>query len=269
MVNVLGFFKRKQKGQGIVEYALLLAFVVGIAMMLNGANLGGAIKGVFDDVAAVLSGEEKIDFAAWSKKGKNQLHDYENDKDIIDDALRVKADQQTLANIGTYFIDKTRDQVKAALNNNDAASDEVLLVDYQDYSEKPENQTGDFDVHKGTDNTKGRVFNWMQGDYGENGYNNAYNFDSGTRYFLSNELIDHRDAAALAQTDNNGWGNNRSIRVKLTYENDTVVGAQVRVNRGARSSTGSEKGSHFYEYDITVNQDKSWSQTERGKTGRY
>ena len=35
----------KQKGQGIVEYALLLAFVVGIAMMLNGANLGGAVKG--------------------------------------------------------------------------------------------------------------------------------------------------------------------------------------------------------------------------------
>ena len=39
--NILEFFKRKQKGQGIVEYALLLAFVVGIAMMLNGANLGG------------------------------------------------------------------------------------------------------------------------------------------------------------------------------------------------------------------------------------
>ena len=50
--NILEFFKRKQKGQGIVEYALLLAFVVGIAMMLNGANLGGAVKGVFDDVAS-------------------------------------------------------------------------------------------------------------------------------------------------------------------------------------------------------------------------
>ena len=45
----------KRKGQGIVEYALLLAFVVGIAMMLNGADLGGAIKGVFDDAAAVLA----------------------------------------------------------------------------------------------------------------------------------------------------------------------------------------------------------------------
>ena len=26
----------EQKGQGIIEYALLLAFVVGIAMLLNG-----------------------------------------------------------------------------------------------------------------------------------------------------------------------------------------------------------------------------------------
>ena len=49
-----------EKGQGIVEYALILAFVVGIGMMLNGSNLGGAVIGVFDDVAAVLSGEVKI-----------------------------------------------------------------------------------------------------------------------------------------------------------------------------------------------------------------
>lgn len=40
----------KQKGQGIVEYALILAFVVGIAIMLNGSNISGAVKGVFEDV---------------------------------------------------------------------------------------------------------------------------------------------------------------------------------------------------------------------------
>lgn len=47
----------KQKGQGIIEYALILAFVVGIGMMLRGANLGSAVIGVFDDVAAFLGGE--------------------------------------------------------------------------------------------------------------------------------------------------------------------------------------------------------------------
>ena len=41
-----------------MEYALLLAFVVGIAMMLNGANLGSAVAGVYDNVANVLFGSE-------------------------------------------------------------------------------------------------------------------------------------------------------------------------------------------------------------------
>ena len=58
MVKAVSYLKQKQKGQGIVEYALLLAFVVGIAMMLNGANLGSAIKGVYEDVANVLFGSE-------------------------------------------------------------------------------------------------------------------------------------------------------------------------------------------------------------------
>jgi len=30
-------------------------------MMLNGTNLGGAVKGVFDDVAMVLAGGEEFD----------------------------------------------------------------------------------------------------------------------------------------------------------------------------------------------------------------
>lgn len=48
----------KEKGQGIIEYALILAFVVGIGMMLSGSNLGGSVKSVFDDVANVLLGPE-------------------------------------------------------------------------------------------------------------------------------------------------------------------------------------------------------------------
>lgn len=43
----------KGKGQGIVEYALLLAFVVGIAVWALGsdAGLGDAIKTNFSDTA--------------------------------------------------------------------------------------------------------------------------------------------------------------------------------------------------------------------------
>ncbi|MBQ6744029.1 MAG: hypothetical protein IJR05_04675 [Acidaminococcaceae bacterium] len=45
----------KEKGQGIVEYALLLSFIVGIAMMLQGGGLGNAVKGVFDNTAELLA----------------------------------------------------------------------------------------------------------------------------------------------------------------------------------------------------------------------
>lgn len=45
-----------KKGQGIVEYALLLAFIVGIAVALQGVGLKDAVVGVFDDVAMVLAG---------------------------------------------------------------------------------------------------------------------------------------------------------------------------------------------------------------------
>ena len=61
----------KQKGQGIIEYALLLSFVVGIAMLLNGSNIGGAVKGVFDDVVTVFS--DVKDYASALMKSDSQL----------------------------------------------------------------------------------------------------------------------------------------------------------------------------------------------------
>lgn len=54
MVAILDYLHKK--GQGIIEYALILSFVVGIGMMLNGSNLSGAVKSTFDSVASLLSG---------------------------------------------------------------------------------------------------------------------------------------------------------------------------------------------------------------------
>ena len=47
---------KSEKGQGIVEYALLLAFVVAVAgFALQDGTLGEAIKKVFDNTAQELS----------------------------------------------------------------------------------------------------------------------------------------------------------------------------------------------------------------------
>ena len=88
-----------KKGQGIVEYALLLAFVVGIGMMLNGANLGGAIKGVFEDVAIAIEGNK---YAPYFKKWHDKTADW-----LFDNATqeeRLAADQEALARIARAFI---------------------------------------------------------------------------------------------------------------------------------------------------------------------
>ena len=46
----------KQKGQGMVEYALILAFVVGIAAFLVGnSDIGNAIQQTFQNVTNTLN----------------------------------------------------------------------------------------------------------------------------------------------------------------------------------------------------------------------
>ena len=77
-----------RKGQGLTEYVLLLAFIAGLAMMLSGANLGGTVKGVVNDLAALLGGEKKTYagyYKEWSKLSAAELVK-------IDNAQRVQAD---------------------------------------------------------------------------------------------------------------------------------------------------------------------------------
>ena len=59
MFTILYHLKNRylsQKAQGIVEYALILAFVVAIAIFITNSNGGlkGAIQGLFNDTAEQL-----------------------------------------------------------------------------------------------------------------------------------------------------------------------------------------------------------------------
>lgn len=86
-----------KKGQGIVEYAILLAFIVGLSVMLQGVGIKDAVAGVFGDVAAVLAGNQedlsspegrqKHDIAAMKKIGEGLTSVFkhkENKKDEFD-----------------------------------------------------------------------------------------------------------------------------------------------------------------------------------------
>ena len=47
--------KLSQKGQGMVEYALIIAFVAGIAAVALNSDLGNAIKGAFGSATDAIS----------------------------------------------------------------------------------------------------------------------------------------------------------------------------------------------------------------------
>lgn len=63
MFTILEHLKNRymsQKAQGIVEYALILAFVVVVALVLtNAGGLGDAIKGIFGVTASTLDDAKK------------------------------------------------------------------------------------------------------------------------------------------------------------------------------------------------------------------
>lgn len=121
MFNFLLDLKRKQKGQGIVEYALLLAFVVGIAMMLNSANLGGAVRDKFDDVVIALEGNK---YAPYFKKWHDKTSAWLSENASAEE--RLQADQEALARIARAFIGLDEDKVgdlieKLSLNKGNKA----------------------------------------------------------------------------------------------------------------------------------------------------
>lgn len=269
-----------RKGQGIVEYAILLAVIVGLAVFLNDGSIGSAVQGSFDNVVALFRGEDvqgkgQSGYVALNKRGKNQLHDYTTGQDLVDDKLRIEADQQSLANIAGFFMGKTKAEVKAAIGADGTNTQGTLLLDYRDWTEEGGNTNGDIKTGL-NDNTKWstpvdatnqRIYNWMQGDYGANGYNSDYDYDAGTRYLVSNYMINPNEATP--QGENAKWIDNRSVRVVLTYDsNGQVSESRAYITRGERGTDNSG----IRELDVKMSYDSNgnttWRQTTEG-TGYY
>lgn len=266
----------KQKAQGIVEYALLLAFVVGIAMILNGGDLGGAVKGVFDGTSSSIEKNDPRRIAA------------ENDR-----KARLAADQNALVNLASFFIGKTRDEMRDLLNGNplkrDANGDPVQKTDKKGnpvYDKKGNpvyiredgssytglndgtNYTGspigwfvstDTGMHFITkeltsdgvytfssgDNaytrpTQDQVFNWVQGDYGEGGsYNLSY--DSTYRYLVSDYPSSQFERTDLTyKTDPLVGGN--GVKMRVQYKNNVVTGVKLAVDQGSQKKENGSAG---------------------------
>jgi len=101
-----------QKGQGLVEFALILAFCVGIGVAAREAGFAEAISNLFDsgekteDVAAAIGGPlaaERLTYgkylAKWGRKTSEELA-------AINNQERITGDQRGLVAIAQNFLGK-------------------------------------------------------------------------------------------------------------------------------------------------------------------
>ena len=102
-----------EKGQGLIEYVLVIAFIAGIALLMFGGNLQDTMMATVthtNKVFASLFGEKTYSdyFHEWRKTPLNELSQ-------IDENERLNADQQALAILARVFMDMTASQVNTKM----------------------------------------------------------------------------------------------------------------------------------------------------------
>ena len=242
----------KEKGQGLTEYVLILAFIAGIAFMIFGGNgsLKGTVAGTLTETVRILAGlfDEEPDWGHLAVNATNF-----NDSNQSD---RLKKDQKALENIARFFLTKTKGEVQDLLNikNTDgtvlttgnAATDKVTLgwlvqnnqggMDF--VFDNTETNGGTVkSIHANLNPEKAHFYNWVQGDYGNNGtYSDVK--DDKNKYFVSDYPLQ------------NGWTHDsyeraNGVRLVLQYgdkpsggtESDRpVVAAKIAIDPGSQNS---------------------------------
>lgn len=107
---------KTEKGQGLTEYVLILAFIAGIAMlMFNGNSLDVSVKDTYDKINKVvrsLGGEN-----AYAQR-TSKWRQYKNDDELRANTTpeeRLKSDQDLLISIGNMFLGEKLSDVEKML----------------------------------------------------------------------------------------------------------------------------------------------------------
>ena len=119
-----------EKGQGLTEYVLILAFIAGIAFVMFGdsASLKGTVVKTFTKAVDTIAGlfDENYGYVTASQ---NYLTYFSQWRDLKSDSLsgisneeRLKADQEGLALIASQFLSLDQNQVQALMAGPDGYS---------------------------------------------------------------------------------------------------------------------------------------------------
>lgn len=245
----------REKGQGLTEYVLILAFIAGIAIAMFGSSdsLKNTVVNTATETVRILAGlfGDKTD---W---GHMDVSKFNSDNQ----GERLAADQSSLENLASFFIGKTETEIRALLTDgiNHTNGQEVLLGWFVS------NDTGNHFIVKDLKSdggeyafsssivrpTNDQVFNWMLGDYGENG-NYKYSYDSTNNYLVSDYPLGQYNNSNLqwssVATYEPPKGGN-GVKISLTFDkaggnnnkdNWKVTGATVKIDgKSANDPNGS------------------------------
>lgn len=250
----------REKGQGLTEYVLILAFIAGIAIAMFGSSdsLKNTVVNTATETVRILAGlfSDKTDWGHMDVSKFNADNQGE----------RLAADQSSLENFASFFIGKTETEIRALLTDgiNHTNGQEVLLGWFVS------NDTGNHFIVKDLKSdggeyafsssivrpTNDQVFNWMLGDYGENG-NYKYSYDSTNNYLVSDYPLGQYNNSSLQWSSSATFepptGGN-GVKISLTFDktgnkdNWKVTGATVKIDGKSANVPNGSKG-----LTVTVN----------------
>ena len=214
----------REKGQGLTEYVLILAFIAGIAIAMFGSSdsLKNTVVNTATETVRILAGlfSDKTDWGHMDVSKFNADNQGE----------RLAEDQSSLENLANFFVGKPEAEIRLLFTNPEIShtgGQDVLLgwvisTDTGNHflAKNLKSDGGAYTFENGTTRpTSDYIFNWMLGDYGENG-NYKYSYDDTNNYLVSNYPIGQYNNSNL-QFSTDGWepktGGN-GIKLSLTFD---------------------------------------------------
>lgn len=220
----------RDKGQGLTEYVLILAFIAGIAIVMFGGNgnLKDTLVSTVTETNRLLSGlfSDKTDWGHMDVSKFNADNQGE----------RLAADQASLEKLATFFIGKTEEEIRPLLTDGimHTSGQEVLLGWFistdtgNHFLTKDLKSDGGAYTFKNGENetirsTNDQVFNWMLGDYGKDGIY-KYSYDDTNNYLVSDYPISQYNNSNL-QFSKDRWEPNtggNGVKISLTFDKTGV-----------------------------------------------
>ncbi|HCB92848.1 MAG TPA: hypothetical protein DEP57_03415 [Selenomonas sp.] len=245
-----------QKGRGVAEYALIIAFVLGLGFILSSVGIKDSIKGVFAQAVAYLKGGAYASaLATYGQISNTELKNVENGD-------RLSLDREALTNLGKKFLGMQKSDLKKLLNNpsdknlagGQGASNPfgVILLDYEVGSTGDDGKgvTTKLRYNGGSFNSED-VLEWMKGNYAPDG-SHTYNKDHSTsgRYFFSNDTIDK--SGAVNGTTPEGT-HTATVRGRFAFDSEGRVSAVTLTMTRSINSGGWQRDVCDGLENITVN----------------